>query len=547
MIRILTPIFALLTLALVGCNPNKVTAPASAFYLHHYPQAREAVRADAHDRHSSDVVLNNMRLANASMADGDYSEAERALLRAYDYLTSGQVNEADRTISSTVLWEGTKVWKGEPFEQAMSFYYVSALYMLKGDWENARAAAANSLFPLRDFKEADMGTIAKEAERSDKTGHGDYFKAGKGYRVIESEFTLGYLMAATSYVLMKQPADAQRMFQHVRELRPELSPLVDTLEQNRYDTLLLVDVGKGPKKTAYGPDYALIKYVPDGRYMPQLRLSLSIDGKVGVTPGVFPVVDLWTLSQHPRWWSLEGMRQAKSTIGSVLLVGGLGAAAVGSQFHSQGGREAVMAGLAAAALGTALKATSVADVRHLETLPRSTFLVPITLGGGVHHVHLHFDGDGGADGTWHDLHAGRPGQPAVYYMRMHNGNGGGMPRFADQPLYSITPEQYRGGPPYIMGGADVTPPSQAILDAYHRAGVLPEVQTVDQLTTLWQQRGGVLFTPGPQGRQDKHADDPSLYLHVVEGGKILWSPPPGSFAYERVTRTPHQPFSPLRK
>lgn len=529
---------------LPGCQNARPGRPAAAdYYDHAYPAARDDVRAAASDRKSNNVVLDNMRLGLASMADGDLDEAERALLRAYEYLRSGGVNTADRTIASEWINEGVKVWKGEPYEQAMSYYYISALYMVRGDWENARAAAQNALFALRDFGDyegqpKDMKQIVTEAARRDQHG-GDYL--GTAYQPIQSQFTLGYLMAATSYVLMKQPEDAARMFEHVKQLRPELSTLVDTLAANQFDTLLLIDVGHGPSKQAYGPDNALVRYVPDGRRHQVPTVSVLVNGEPTRIPAGQPVVDLWTLSQYPKWWSLESMREAKSAIGNVLLVGGLGAAQIGSHADS---REAVYAGLAAAALGALMKAGAAADTRHLAMLPRCTYIVPLKLGAAAHNVTVQFDNDPKANATWHDLAAGAAGNPRVYYLRHHNARGRGMPPWPDQPLYSVSAEAYKAGDrPYVLGGHDLTPPSEALMSVYHTAGVLPQM-TLDDLMKVYNAEG-IVYRTGPQGRGDTSAGlDSDLYRHITAGGRVLYVPYPGTHGYERITRIQHAPYSP---
>jgi tetratricopeptide (TPR) repeat protein len=533
---------------LSGCDAAPRASASHAYYRHDYPAARDALRRPAADRAHVDVVLDNLRLGMACLADGDYDEAERSLLRAYEYLVSGSVNAPDREVGSVLLHEGVTVWKGEPYEQAMAFYYVAALYMLRGDWENARAAAANSLFALRDFGDPDasprdMGQLARDAAEADKAGRADYLSTG--YKLVESQFALGYLLAATADALMNRPHPAARLFDHVRRLRPDLDPLASTLQHLRYDTLLLVDVGFGPRKQAYGPDDALIRFTPDGRSAAPLKLHVSIGGKLTEHAGASPAVDLWTLSQNPKWWSLENVRQAKSTIGSVLLFGGMGAAVIGSQARS---KEAALAGIGAAALGALMKAGSRADTRHLETLPRCAFLVPLNLGPGSHDVSLRFEGDGGADGTWHDLAAGAQGRPRVYYLRMHNAYGLGMPAWAAARLRSVAPEQIQpGDKPWILGGADLSPPSQAVIDAYHARGSMRDMN-LTQLRDLYRGEG-LLDKPGPQGQPE--AFDPATYRHLIDGGRVLFCPPVGSFLYQRATRQivpPYQPRGePLRR
>lgn len=506
---------------------------AGSYYHHRYAEAREAVRSHAADRRSEHIVLDSLRLGLASMADGDLDESERALMQAYEYLVSGGVNEADRVVSSTVLHEGTRVWKGEPYEQAMAFYYIAALYMMRGDWENGRAAASNSLFALRDFKAADMQDIGERAQRD-----GDFIETG--WDKVQSEFTLGYLLAATNYVLMNQPDDATRMFEHVRKLRPDLAALVDTLQGNDYDTLLLVDSGRGPRKQSYGPDDSLVRYVPDGRHAQPLALNVSVGGHAVMTGSA--VVDLWTLSQFPRWWSLEGMRKAKSAIGNVMLVGGLAATAVGANSRSRNS-DVMYAGLGAAAAGLLLKATASADTRHLEMLPRGVFLVPIKLGPQPRDIKIDITGPGGARAAWHDIRGGAPGNPQVYYLRMHDAGGQGMPRWSDALLYSVNADQYRPGDlPWLMGGKDLTPPTPGIVEAYHSAGVLPGI-TESELSEAYRAEG-LFFRPGPQGRSGEEALDTSLYRHVAEGGRVYWQPRPGTHLYERLTRMPHAAYAP---
>jgi len=125
----------------------------------------------------------------------------------------------------------------------------------------------------------------------------------------------------------------------------------------------------------------------------------------------------------------------------------------------------------------------------------------------------------------------------VYYLRMHNGGGTGMPAWPNAARYSVNVDGYAGGPPWVMGGFDLTPPSPAIVKAYHERGVLRDMN-MSSLTDLYRGEGFV-FTPGPQGRTDGEALNPVWYRHVVEGGRVLFAPPPGTYLYQRLTRTNH--------
>ena len=80
--------------------------------------------------------------------------------------------------------------------------------------------------------------------------------------------------------------------------------------------------------------------------------------------------------------------------------------------------------LAAILGGALLKATSQADVRQWEMLPRTTFLIPLTLAPGRHDVAVAFPDVPGVRQEWRGLVAPPAGDEATYYLRMqryHNG------------------------------------------------------------------------------------------------------------------------------
>ncbi len=523
-----------------GCANPPRPHPARLYYRHQYPDARDALRDEAANRRSGTVILDNLRLGLAALADGDVNEADTALMRAYEYLVGGGVNPEDRKIAATLLAEDIKVWTGEPYEQAMSFYYVAVLSMLRGEWDNARAAIRNSLFSLHAFalnEDGEPKNMARVVTDAAKANADPVEMADQ----IDSQFALGHVLAGLCEVQLASGHEAKPHFDKVRSLNPELTSLIEALRGGDFDTLLVIDYGRGPIKTAYGPDDALVRYVPDGRRGDRPVLAVRVDDKAVQTPGAQPVVDLWALSQYPRWWSLESIRRAKSAVGHVLLVGGGIAAGAGAAADSE---PAQWAGLGALATGLGLKGAARADTRQLAMLPRCVYLVPLTLGEARRDVSLSFSTDRMADATWHDLSGGERGRPAVYYLRQH-AEAPGMPRWSDRPLYFTAhtdrPDDLR---PYILGGRDLAAPDPSNVDTYRRQANLGDLTLAD-LKALCRAEG-IVFTPGPQGRTGKAARASTWYRHVAEGGRVLWSPPPGTHAHERLTRREHPPYAPHR-
>jgi hypothetical protein len=119
-----------------------------------------------------------------------------------------------------------------------------------------------------------------------------------------------------------------------------------------------------------------------------------------------------------------------------------------------------------------------------------------------------------------------------------------MPPWPDQPLYSVSVEGYNSGDrPYILGGKDLTPPSESLMAAYHAAGVLPQM-SLDGLMNIYNAEG-IIYRTGPQGRDAAAGGlDPDLYRHITAGGRVLYVPYPGSHGYERITRIQHAPYNP---
>jgi len=407
-----------LALMLPACSQTAQTARTEApylYYRHLYDEARQVLEPRVEDRDSPSVVLFNLEYALAALAQGDHDAAEDRLLIAYEFLTTGGVNDPARTLAAEMIHEGHRVWVGEPYEQAMAFYYLSVIAMLQQDWDNARSGARNALFSLHDLKGAVAGDDSSDGNGADDEDDDEPRRIDR----IESQFVLGYLLVGLNDALAGQSAAADAAFNRALELRPALSPLVEVLRRAEYDTLLIVDHGRAPRKESFGPNNENIRFVPDGTAHPAPRIGVFIDGEpVGIATGA-PTVDLWQLAQQPKWWSLATARRTRSVVGRGLTGAGLGALVIGG---AAGSEEAVYAGIGATLAGLALQSSATADTRHLKELPRTVHLVPLNLGKQPVDVRLHFEHAGG-DGVWHDLTGGRPGRPRVYYLRMHDVRG----------------------------------------------------------------------------------------------------------------------------
>jgi hypothetical protein len=504
-----------------------------------------AARVALQDQTSDDMsdrgyILDRLRQLILTLADGQPDVAENAANQTFRLLSLQGIN-ADRTVSSQVFNERVKIWKGEPFEQALGYTYVAIQKGELGEWDNARAAASNSLFRLKDFMDGERknggdGDISSEeltrrAARRDaqRPGSGDAY-LDHGYVAAKTDFALGYVITGLAARALGRDDEAADNFREAATVNVGAAELCKSLASGDYNTVFIVDYGRGPEKIAYGPDNALARFQPrqasDGAGLSvSLRAADSGDG----TGGLFAwVTDVNSMSQSHMWNNLEDVRTAKSTIGTVLLIGGVGVAATSDN------RNAQMAGLIAAGVGALLKASASADTRHCEFFPQRVYVAPAMITREGTSVRL---GAGGASMILTDLAPPQGGaRLQLRYVRLVNGAPGwasnGVTMYANdaRPQAPVPGDQL----PYIMGGTCVCRPSERVMERYRRGGNLTDL-TASELENLYREEGISLSAEDQKGEARKH---------ILEEGDSLVCPLPGTTGYQRLFGQLHRPYKP---
>ena len=146
------------------------------------------------------------------------------------------------------LWyaEAVKPFKGEPYERMMAYYYMGLIFMMEKDYGNAQASFKNSL--MQDaFAE-------EENNRAD---------------VILPVFLRGWALQR-----QRSFKSAEKQFEAVKHFRPD----IETPEGSKlYNTLLIVETGRAPRKKDIGYNDYHIKYVRGKRFKDNSAV-FSIDG-----------------------------------------------------------------------------------------------------------------------------------------------------------------------------------------------------------------------------------------------------------------------------
>ncbi|MEX1017610.1 MAG: hypothetical protein WDZ31_12780 [Phycisphaeraceae bacterium] len=527
-----------------------------------YGSARVAIHDNMVDqRDDRQYILDRMRTGILTLADGHAESAQTVFEPTYDMLRTQGINR-DRTVASIITHEGVRIWKGEPFEQALTMLYYGLSHAQTGSWDNARAAAQSSLFQLRDFRRSpdedprEINTreiarrsllyeraVARGATADEARAAADYLD--HGYVARNSNFTLGYLLNAVANQQLARPEEAHDNFNRVLELDPDLEPLVEAFRAGQYNTVLVVSWGLGPRKTAYGPDDALARFLP--RYASThtpLRVRVGdADDDPGRSYG--QVLDVNQMARDHRWNNLEDIRMAKSTLGTGLLYGGALTTAIGADRRSE--RTAAV-GLGLIAAGLLTKSGAAADTRYCDVMPQRVYVVPLNLDDHDQPIQLQVEGIPASRLVLRGLTAPGPGEPTqLRYVRLVSQRDpraapprwatAGQIRYSNPHTGATSAPNARPQLPYILGGHCVRPPRAAVLRQYHQAGHLLGY-TVADLAELYRLEDIYFAVEDEQGYAGRH---------VLEGGRSLVAPQPGTTGFMRLFGVEHAPYRPTSR
>ncbi len=179
-------------------------------------------------------VLNNMNAASLSLMRQDYEAAGRhlddALLRI-EAIYSGDAKSA----KARSLWyaEGSKDFRGEPYERAMAYFYRGLLDLTKGEYDNARAS----------FK----GGLLQDAFADEEQNRADFA-------------SLIYLQSWTLH-LEGRDQEAAEFSRELGQLRPNLPA-----PAKNHNLLVIIETGKSPRKVADGVSQNIMVYRKGKRF-----------------------------------------------------------------------------------------------------------------------------------------------------------------------------------------------------------------------------------------------------------------------------------------
>lgn len=306
-------------------------------------------RAEARDR-----TLHAMQASVHALREDSRDAAARHLDAALEAIESVFSNR-EGAAKARSLWyeEGSKDFKGEPYERAMAFYYRGLVYLTEGDYENARASFRSGLM---------QSSFAQEEQ----------------YR---SGFATLMFLEGWASQLLEDPQARDAYDEALKYRKAWKAPAPD------HDTLVIAELAGSPRKVGDGVGHHEIVY-RKARRTPEAAAEVRIGAAAPLR--LFPMEDLFWQATHRGERAIDRIIDGKVTfqttaatagdaMGRIASEGSVLSAAVG------GGGGAALGGLAAVGAIASLVALNVkpaADVRYWNNLPETLHVATLRTGAG---------------------------------------------------------------------------------------------------------------------------------------------------------------------
>jgi len=363
--KLIIPVIVTLLVASV-CAAEQIAPPspsvANCLQQHTCPQL-QAQYEKVTKEGERNFVLNQEQAGLMAFQLKEYDLAtqsfDQALLRIESVFSNNE-----RAAKARSLWyeEGAKDFKGEPYERAMAYYYRGLLYLLRGDYENARAAYKNGILQ-------------------------DAFAEEQQYRC---DFALLIFLEGWASQCLGDFQTANAAYAEVRKLRPDFVP-----PKPDDNTLLIVETGKSPRKVADGIGHDELKY-RRGRNFTEKRADVRIGDKLYP---LYPMEDIfWQAATRGgrlvdkilkgKAEFMETQRASGEVLSNVSTAGIIASSAPIGDTSALHGVSAALGLVSVVQLAIALNVNPRADTRYWNNLPDTIHVItlktdPVSLKGPI--------------------------------------------------------------------------------------------------------------------------------------------------------------------
>lgn len=326
------------------------------------PAAIDAELARITATGSHNKVLHQLQAGVIALDVGEYERAGQILDEALAGITAVYADDP-KAAAARGMWrqEGSKDFKGEPYERAMAHYYRGLLDLMRADYDNARAG----------FE----GGLLQDSFAEDDQKRGDFA-------------LLLFLKGWTAHAEGRKSLAAE-LFAEARKLRPDLPvPAAD------HDLLVIAETGLAPRKLADGLSQNALVY-RRGKRFAERYAAIALDGK---PEKLYPLEDIYWQAATRGGRQIDRVLAGKAQYRNVadatgsVLSGLSGTASEINAYYEHGASGAIAAvgavGAVAMLVGSQVQAQ--ADTRYWNNLPDTIHVLTLQRPAGLTEVDLHF-------------------------------------------------------------------------------------------------------------------------------------------------------------
>lgn len=377
-------------LLLAGCAGKHLAGLPPGFQVEVPPPELAAAYEKLEREGERNWVLNLQSLAILALRHGHRDIAARALDEAIlgIEVIYGDSPQARRA-RSTWFEEESKIYKGDPYERSMVYFYRGILYMQDGEWDNARAcfrsAQIQDAFVEEQQHQGDWALFdylagVCEVQRNNLDSAADAFGLANS---IYSDFGARY--SALRYTGESPWVPRASLNPHA-----ELPPFTP-----RDNLLVITQHGRAPRKIAEGRYGEYQAYRPGGRTDSGARVlvnGLEIGRTQTVDSVYYQAVTRGGREVDRILGRQATFKGAASDVGEVGVLGGGFLVLHGLDSRNEG---VALVGLAAMAAGAVSYGISAlikpqADLRAMRTLPDSIAIASARLAPGSYEVGVEY-------------------------------------------------------------------------------------------------------------------------------------------------------------
>ncbi len=357
--------------ALLGaCSVGMPDVPLRRFVAGDIESVRTVLEGELQNGYPENEALVRNILGQCELLLGDLDAAFRHFGTAGRIMGNWSTSGGEE-FAAIVGSEGSKNYRGDPYEKGMNAFYLALTYLWRGESDNARAALKRG--------------ILADAEVADEK--------------YQADNPLLFWMAGRMSLLMGLEDDATGFFDEARtadEFAAQHGSRSDTQDEvigapESGNVVLLFECGLGPEKIAAGRMGELARF--RSVYHPAQRARVTLDGEELGTSVVLCDLDYQATTLGGT--AMEGIRKGKAVFKTGALVSGATLLRASSRMRGDKARTAAIVGGGLLALSFLTR--SEADTRHWPTLPGSVQVLCADIEPGAHDLVIDFlDGSGRA-------------------------------------------------------------------------------------------------------------------------------------------------------